>query len=101
MPINNLMEDAATAEISRAQLWQWRHHGAQVRLMDGETRIFDAAWFSDLMQAEIASVRLRMGAKAYRKNTYGEAMRLMVQTVLAKDLPDFITLPAYQTLNRH
>ena len=100
VPINNLMEDAATAEISRAQLWHWRHHGAKVQLDNGEPRVFDAAWFSDLMQAEIASVRRNMGADAYHKSTYGEAMRLLVQAVLAKDLPDFITLPAYQTLNR-
>ncbi len=100
VPINNLMEDAATAEISRAQLWQWREHGAHVQMPKGDARVFDAAWFSDLMQAEIAAVRLRLGADEYRKSTYGEAMRLLVQAVLAAEMPDFITLPAYQSLNR-
>jgi malate synthase len=69
--INNLMEDAATAEISRSQIWQWKTHG---RI--SEEFIRDAA-----------------GDRS------GDAYELFVATALADDLPEFLTLPAYELLN--
>ncbi|MGN7870501.1 malate synthase A, partial [Paracoccus sp. 22332] len=53
VPINNLMEDAATAEISRAQLWQWLRHGVAVDLGGGGERRLTAEWLGELVQAEI------------------------------------------------
>jgi len=85
--INNLMEDVATAEISRAQLWQWLHKGA--RLVDG--RAVDTALYARLRDEEIA----RLGADRPR---LGEARELMDRFVQAKTCANFLTLSAYERL---
>lgn len=99
VPINNLMEDAATAEISRAQLWQWRRHDAPVAMADGtEGRLTDA-WFNALLQEEIVRLLDRMGAHAFHRGHYASAARIVAEAVLADTLPPFITTPAYRVLN--
>lgn len=98
-PIDGLMEDAATAEISRMQLWQWLHHGADVTLQEGGTRVFDAAWFSDLMQAEVARLLAEFGPNGFHARHFASAIRILNDAVLAETPPDFITLPAYDVLN--
>lgn len=89
-PIHNLMEDAATAEISRAQLWQWRTHGA--KMDDG--RVVDA----DLLRAVFAQVdealQAQMG-EAYANRHAPEASRIMYDLVFADEFVEFLTLPAY------
>jgi malate synthase len=89
VPIYNLMEDAATAEISRTQLWQWRRHGA--RLADG--RVVDNA----LMQAFLDEEAAKLAAEnddRYMK----DATRLFNDLVMADDLADFLTTAAYDTV---
>ena len=86
--INNLMEDAATAEISRSQLWQWRMHGA--RLEDGAP--FDTARYGAIRAEELAL----LGGRATRH--LGDAATLLDDLVLAEDVADFLTLPAYPLL---
>jgi malate synthase len=85
--INNLMEDAATAEISRSQLWQWRTVGT--RLADG--RVFDEALYRTIRDEELA----KLGGVSIRR---GEAAALLDQFVLADDFPEFLTLKAYPLL---
>ncbi|MCP4804023.1 MAG: malate synthase A [Proteobacteria bacterium] len=80
VPIDGLMEDAATAEISRTQLWQWRRHSA--RLDDG-TLVSEA-----LLRAET-------DALLTAHPELSEAAELLLELVLADDLADFLTLPAY------
>ena len=98
VPINNLMEDAATAEICRAQVWQWRRHSAMVKLSGGNDRRLDAAWLGELVQAEIVSLLERIGTTGFHRGHYASAARIFHDAVTAEVLPDFITLPAYALL---
>jgi len=91
VPIHNLMEDAATAEISRAQLWQWIRHGASD---DHGTRV-TAERVSNL----IRQARDRLSC-THPAHLVREAAELLTALVTAPDLPDFLTLPAYERLNR-
>jgi len=86
--IHNLMEDAATAEISRAQLWQWLHH--KCALDDG--RVFDVMMFKTLLEEELG----KLGGRDVE--SYGQAANLVDQMVLSDDFEDFITLPAYDSI---
>ena len=87
--INNLMEDAATAEISRSQLWQWRIHG--VELDDG--RPMTADLYTHLRDAELAS--LLTSAPSYR---WADAATLLDRLVLSETFAEFLTLAAYPML---
>ncbi|CAN5863960.1 malate synthase A [soil metagenome] len=86
--INNLMEDAATAEISRSQLWQWRRHGA--RLADG--RHFDAELYRGVRADELATLN------GDERGRLGESAQLLDELVLAETMPEFLTLLAYERL---
>lgn len=99
VPINNLMEDAATAEISRAQLWQWIRHGAAVELTDGGERRLTADWLGELVQAEIVTILDRLGPAGFHRGRYASAARIVQEAATAATLPDFITAPAYDVLN--
>ncbi|ULB12389.1 malate synthase A (plasmid) [Cereibacter azotoformans] len=99
VPIRGLMEDAATAEISRTQLWQWRHHGVQVALPDGGERAVTAEWLGTLVQEEIEAILDRIGPNGFHRGHYAPAARLVLEAATAQVLPDFITLPAYSVLN--
>ena len=86
--INNLMEDAATAEISRSQLWQWRTVG--MRLADG--RVFTDGLYRSIRDEELA--KLGDGANTH----LGEAAGLLDGLVLADAFPEFLTIRAYPLL---
>ncbi len=90
VPLFNLMEDAATAEISRAQLWQWVHHKA--KLTDG--RIVDLALVESMIAAELS--RQKSAVDAVRYAAYEKAANLMRELVESPKFIDFLTLPAYQ-----
>ena len=94
VPLNDLMEDAATAEISRAQLWQWIRHGAQ--LDDG--RVITADLFRAVLAEELAAVRARVGDVAFANGNYARARDLFVHLVLASEFEEFLTLTAYDQL---
>jgi len=93
VPLEHLMEDAATAEISRAQLWQWIHHGA--RLEDG-SRV-TSALYREIRHDEVRSIerRLPRGEAAGR---FEPAAALFDRMIAAPELPEFLTLPAYEEL---
>jgi malate synthase len=86
--INNLMEDAATAEISRSQLWQWRARGA--RLDDGRT--VTAELYRAIRDDELG----RLGGRS--EGRLGDAVELLDDLVLADGFADFLTLSAYERL---
>ncbi|HEV2558269.1 MAG TPA: malate synthase A [Microvirga sp.] len=94
VPLYNLMEDAATAEISRAQVWQWLYHGAD--LDDGRTVTPDL--FRQVMDDEMAKVREAIGPEVYDGGRFPEAVRLFAEMSLAKEFEEFLTLPAYKLL---
>ncbi len=87
--INNLMEDAATAEISRGQIWQWIRHGAE--LDDG--RSVTSELYESLRDEELASLG---GSEESR---YGDAVEILDQLVLNEEFTEFLTLPAYEYLD--
>jgi malate synthase len=93
VPLYNLMEDAATAEISRAQLWQWRHHKAE--LEDG--RVVDDALLEQLADEEMERVSREVGLR-FEGGRYREARELFLELVKRSSLPDFLTTPAYKRL---
>ena len=90
------MEDAATAEISRAQLWQWVHDERGV-LEDGRRLTLDL--YRQLQREELAALRERFGAAAYAAGHYDEAAALFDQLTAAPTFGDFLTLPAYEKLD--
>ena len=94
VPIYNLMEDAATAEISRAQVWQWIHHGA--KLDDGRTVTVELA--RAVMDEQLAKLRERLGAARFDGGHFAVASKLFFDMMTAKEFPEFLTLPAYEYL---
>jgi malate synthase len=92
VPIYNLMEDAATAEISRAQVWQWLHHGA--RAEDGRT--IDQAMVDKCLEEEMAKIREAVGDQRFSAGRYDEAAAMLRDLVMAKEFVEFLTLPAYE-----
>jgi malate synthase len=92
--INNLMEDAATAEISRTQVWQWTHHGAA--LDDG--RPVTADLVRTILDEEIAKLREAYGDDFVDGGRFADAADIFVTVALAEEFPNFLTLPAYDVL---
>ncbi|MFG1426172.1 malate synthase A [Roseixanthobacter glucoisosaccharinicivorans] len=94
VPLYNLMEDAATAEISRAQIWQWIYLGAT--LEDGRTVTGDL--FTALLDDEMAKLRETLGPDVYDKGRFPEAIKLFSDMTLAPQFEEFLTLPAYKLI---
>ena len=94
VPLYNLMEDAATAEISRAQIWQWIRHGAS--LEDG--RRVDAALFRRISEDELKRIETEVGTDRFRRGRFAEASALFERLSTAETLEEFLTLPAYELL---
>ena len=92
--IHNLMEDAATAEISRSQIWQWVHN--EVRLDTGETVTADQV--RRIAGEALDALRQEIGSEAFAAGRFEEARVLFEQVALADDFVDFLTLPAYETV---
>ena len=92
--INNLMEDAATAEISRTQVWQWVHHGAA--LDDG--RAVTAELVATILDEELESLRGTYGDEFVDGGRFAEAAEVFTSVALASDFPTFLTIPAYDIL---
>jgi malate synthase len=93
--INNLMEDAATAEISRSQVWQWVRHG--VGLAEGPRVTADLV--RQVEAEELARIKEAVGEPAYAGGRYAEAARIFEQVALSEQYVDFLTLPAYDLLD--
>lgn len=90
-PLHNLMEDAATAEISRCQVWQWRTTGTH--LDSGE--LVDADLIQQVIAEQLDVWRRDVGDNFFHMGKYNEAAMLMLDLILAEDCAEFLTLPAY------
>jgi len=86
--INNLMEDAATAEISRSQIWQWIRHGK-----------FTRERVREVLEEEMAAIHAEVGDEVWEKGRPDETRRIFEQVALGDDFPEFLTLPAYELLD--
>jgi malate synthase len=95
VPIYNLMEDAATAEISRAQVWQWLH--LKAKLDDG--REATPAMFREALAGEMERVKGEVGAKAFDGGRFKEATALFSDMSLSDTFDEFLTLPAYKLID--
>jgi len=93
VPLYNLMEDAATAEICRTQIWQWVNQAA--KLADG--RVVTPALFKTLLDEEMAGLKATLGA-AYQSGRFAEAIRIFADMSLSSECEEFLTLPAYEVL---
>jgi malate synthase len=98
VPIFNLMEDAATAEISRAQIWHWIRSPLGV-LDDG--RKVTRELFQQLVPQELEKVRQILGEQQYGAGKYQEAASMFEQLTLDENFVDFLTLPAYDYITSH
>ena len=94
VPIYNMMEDAATAEISRAQIWQWMKYG--VALDTGVTA--SPELFRRALAEEMDRVRGEIGAEAYDSGRFPEATDLFSRLSLADTFEEFLTIPAYRLI---
>ena len=93
--INNLMEDAATAEISRSQVWQWVHH--QLSLAEGRKITPDLV--RKIEAEELAKIKKAVGDDFYADGRYDEAREIFEGVALSDDFKEFLTLPAYERID--
>ena len=94
-PIHHLMEDLATSEISRSQLWQWLRFGA--KLDDG--RPITAELYRRLLQEELAVIRAEYGSERYDSGHFPAAAELFLKLSLSPQFDEFLSLPAYELLD--
>jgi len=94
VPIYNLMEDAATAEISRTQVWQWMHHGAQ--LSNGQK--ITAPMIRATIKTVIEQIRTNVGDVRYNQSKFPQAAQLFEQMMINPECKEFLTLEAYRYL---
>ena len=95
VPIYNLMEDAATAEISRSQIWQWLKFGATLETGSKVTQhVLRAAACSE----EMERVKEEVGAEAYQEGRFREAIGIFSTMSTSKNFETFLTLPAYKKI---
>lgn len=94
VPIYGLMEDAATAEISRASIWQWIRHG--VSLANGT--VVTKEFFEALLAEEIEAVKAEIGAEVFEGGRFTEAAKLFSDMTTSEEFGDFLTLPAYEMI---
>ena len=94
VPLYHLMEDAATAEISRTQVWQWIHHGA---CLSNGLRV-SLSLFLNVVTEEMEHLRRDVGPQRFDAGKFQEARDLFVRLSTSETCPDFLTLPAYDLL---
>ncbi len=95
VPLYNLMEDAATAEISRAQIWQWLRHGAT--MADG--RKITTQLYDEVLPQEMARIEKEVGSARFSAGKYARAAKLFSEMSKSAEFAEFLTLPAYALID--
>jgi malate synthase len=95
VPIHNLMEDAATAEISRAQVWQWIRHPKGV-LADGRKVTIELV--QQFLLEELSGIKETIGVDTYNAGSFAEASKLFEELVTSDQFEEFLTIPGYNLL---
>lgn len=99
VPLYNLMEDAATAEISRVQNWQWLKYGVA---LDGGVKVrVTLDLFARVVEEEMAKIEREVGAEKFGRGMYKEACEIFTKQCTAPELDDFLTLDAYNKIVVH
>lgn len=93
--IHNLMEDAATAEISRTQVWQWIKNGS--KLDDG--RIVSTTLLDEILPSEMEKIKAYVGESAFAHGRFAQASKIFYELATQPDYVDFLTLPAYNNID--
>ncbi len=93
--LHNLMEDAATAEISRTQVWQWIKNAS--KLNDGRTVTYNL--FKEILPSELENVKAYVGENAFNTATMKRAIEIFDELVQQGDYKEFLTLPAYEEID--
>ena len=96
VPLYNLMEDAATAEISRAQIWQWIKHNAKT---DEGTNI-TKEYFKEILSEELENIKVNIGDKKFVEGKFKEATKIFEDLIISEKFEDFLTIPAYKKLDQ-
>ena len=96
VPINNLMEDAATVEIARSQIWQWIHHPKGI-LEDGRKVTVDL--FRELAKDELEKIRSAVGEQQFARRKFQTASKILDEIITDDQYVEFLTLPAYKYLD--
>lgn len=96
VPLNNLMEDAATAEISRTQIWQWIHHPKGI-LSDGRKITYEL--FKEMFAEEMDKIKAQVGDDTYKNGQFKLAERLFDEIIANDELEEFLTLRAYANMD--
>jgi malate synthase len=92
------MEDAATAEISRSQIWQWINAGVVFEGGEHSGTTVTADLAREVAAQELANIKAEIGAEAFAAGKWQQAHDLLLQVSLDADYADFLTLPAYEQL---
>ena len=95
VPLYNLMEDAATAEISRTQAWQWLRHGSMLDVKMTVTREL----IKNILDQELHKIRETVGAEKFKAGPFEKAASLFYEITVSKDCPDFLTSVAYEHID--
>ena len=93
--INNLMEDAATSEIARSQIWQWVRHSARL----GDGRVVDRDLVQAIEEEELEKIRAALGDELYSEGRFKEAQAIFERVALEDEFEEFLTVPAYDYLD--
>ena len=88
------MEDAATAEISRAQIWQWLKHSTTTV----EGRKITLNYFNELLKEELDNIKNIVGEKNYREGKFKEASDIFISISTSDKFEEFLTLPSYKLI---
>jgi malate synthase len=99
VPLYDLMEDAATAEICRSQVWQWLHYKVAVTMADGRPAPLTKAGFLRMAAEEYDAIRVEVGAARFAAARYDEARELFERLSTAAEFVEFLTIPAYPLLD--
>ncbi|MDP6931514.1 MAG: hypothetical protein QGG40_01300, partial [Myxococcota bacterium] len=98
VPLYDLMEDAATAEISRTQVWQWIRHGVDLQVGPGDTVRATSDLLVRIVAEQLQCIREEVGSDRYQAGRYLQAAQLFEDLCIAEQLDPFLTLPAYRRL---
>ncbi len=99
VPLYNLMEDAATAEISRSQVWQWLRYGPMITDGALRGREVELGLYHELLEKEMTRMENEIGAERFAKSHFVRAAKLFSDMSKARQFPEFLTLPAYELID--